>query len=68
MLKLNIIASATPETYRKLIGDIPLLENFEKNSKIDGITIVCVKDWIPHLKEILVEYKISKAESMTIFL
>ena len=31
MLKLNIIASATPETYRKLIGDIPLLENFEKN-------------------------------------
>ncbi len=36
------------------------LENFEKNSNIDGITIVCVKDWIPHLKEILVEYKISK--------
>ncbi len=36
------------------------LENFEKNSAIDGITIVCVKDWIPHLKEILLEYKISK--------
>lgn len=36
------------------------IENFEKNSNIDGITIVCVKDWIPHLKEILVEYKISK--------
>ena len=36
------------------------LENFEKNSNIDGITIVCVKDWIPYLKEILVEYKISK--------
>ena len=36
------------------------LENFERNSNIDGITIVCVKDWIPHLKEILLEYKISK--------
>ena len=36
------------------------LENFEKNSNIDGITVVCIKDWIPHLKEILLEYKISK--------
>lgn len=36
------------------------LENFEKNSNIDGITIVCIKDWISHLKEILLEYKISK--------
>ncbi|MBO5731244.1 MAG: 2-C-methyl-D-erythritol 4-phosphate cytidylyltransferase [Treponema sp.] len=36
------------------------LENFERNSNIDGITIVCVKDWILHLKEILLEYKISK--------
>lgn len=36
------------------------LENFERNSNIDGIIIVCVKDWIPHLKEILLEYKISK--------
>ena len=31
MYKLNIIGSATADTYRKLIGDIPLLENFEKN-------------------------------------
>lgn len=36
------------------------LENFERNSKIDGITVVCIKDWIPHLKEILLEYRISK--------
>lgn len=36
------------------------LENFEKNPNIDGITIVCVKEWIQHLKEILVEYKILK--------
>ena len=36
------------------------LENFERNKNIDGIIIVCVKDWISHLKEILLEYKISK--------
>lgn len=36
------------------------LENFQKNANVDGIIVVCVKDWIPHLKEILIEYKISK--------
>lgn len=36
------------------------LENFERNKNIDGIIIVCVRDWISHLKEILLEYKISK--------
>lgn len=40
------------------------LENFERNSNIDSITIVCVKDWIPHLKEILLEYKISKVHEI----
>lgn len=36
------------------------LENFQRNSHINSIIIVCVKDWILHLKEILEEYKISK--------
>lgn len=36
------------------------LENFERNKNIDGIIIVCVRDWISYLKEILLEYKISK--------
>lgn len=36
------------------------LENFERNKNVDGIIIVCVRDWISHLKEILLEYKISK--------
>ena len=36
------------------------LENFQRNSQINSIIIVCVKDWILHLKEILEEYKISK--------
>ena len=36
------------------------IENFQKNKQVDEIIIVCVKDWIDHLKEILEEYKISK--------
>ena len=36
------------------------LENFERNAHVDGITIVCVKEWISYLKEMLIEYKISK--------
>ena len=38
------------------------LENFEKNESIDAILIVCVKDWIPELKNILAHYNISKVK------
>lgn len=40
------------------------LENFERNSNVDGITIVCLKEWITHLKEILQEYKIKKVSQI----
>ena len=40
------------------------LENFQRHSQIDSIIIVCVKDWISHLKEILEEYKISKVSNI----
>ncbi|MBQ0166976.1 MAG: 2-C-methyl-D-erythritol 4-phosphate cytidylyltransferase [Treponema sp.] len=40
------------------------LENFQKNKLITGIVIVCVKDWIPHLKQIIEEYKISKVNNI----
>ena len=36
------------------------LENFQKNPHVNEIIVVCVKDWIMHLKEILDEYRISK--------
>lgn len=40
------------------------LENFQRNTNIDGIIVVCVQDWIPHLREILEEYKISKVQAV----
>ena len=36
------------------------LKNFEINQNIDGIVIVCKKEWIDLLKEIIDEYKITK--------
>jgi 2-C-methyl-D-erythritol 4-phosphate cytidylyltransferase len=38
------------------------LENFQKNENVDEILVVCIKDWIEHLKEILDEFKIPKVK------
>lgn len=40
------------------------LENFQRNERIDSVVIVCVKDWIGYLQEIIEEYKISKVEKI----
>lgn len=57
------LGGTTPKQFL-YVNDKPViihtLENFERNLNIDGIIIVCLKDWIPHLREILLEYKISK--------
>ena len=41
------------------------LENFERNPQIEKIVIVCIKDWIDHLKGLLEKYKITKAVWIT---
>ena len=38
------------------------LENFQRNPQIDKIVVVCVKDWIDKLKEIVAKYSLSKVE------
>jgi len=38
------------------------IENFQRNPKIEKIIVVCIKDWIEHLKEIVEEYSLSKVE------
>lgn len=51
-----------------MINDKPViihtLDNFEKNSSISSVTIVCVKEWISYLKEILLKYNISKVKDI----
>ena len=59
------MGGAMPKQFLSL-NDKPVivytLENFQRNENIDGIVVVCVEDWIEHLKEILDEYKITKVK------
>lgn len=43
---------------------IHTLENFQNHSEIDGITVVCIKEWIPYLKKILFKFGIDKVKSI----
>ncbi len=36
------------------------LEHFSDHPEIDGIIVVCIADWIPYLKELLIRFNISK--------
>lgn len=38
------------------------LENFQRNPQIEKIVIVCVKDWIDHLRELVAKYALTKVE------
>ena len=38
------------------------LENFQRNDQIEKIVIVCIKEWIEYLKNIINAYQISKVE------
>ncbi len=38
------------------------IENFQKNPQIEKIVVVCVKDWINHLRELIAKYALTKIE------
>ena len=38
------------------------IENFQRNKQIDKIVVVCIKDWIKHLRELVEQYGLSKVE------
>lgn len=40
------------------------LNNFQKNSRIDTITVVCLKDWITYFQEIISTYKLTKVTNI----
>ncbi len=41
---------------------IHTIMNFQKNDQIDGILIVCVKDWIGYLQNMVSEYQMTKVQ------
>ena len=38
------------------------IENFQRNKQIEKIVVVCVKDWIDYVKELVKEYGLTKVE------
>lgn len=38
------------------------IERFQRNPQIEKIVVVCVKDWIDHLRELVAKYALSKVE------
>lgn len=54
-----------PKQFMKVKGK-PIIaysiENFQRNFQIEKIVVVCVKEWISHLKEIIEKYKLTKVE------
>lgn len=43
---------------------IHTLEKFEECGDIDAVTISCIEDWIPYLKELLFKYRINKVKKV----
>ena len=59
------MGSSIPKQFIEVSGK-PIIaysiENFQRNTQIDKIVVVCVKDWIDRLKEIIAKYSLSKVE------
>ncbi len=41
------------------------IENFQRNDQIEKIVVVCVKDWIDHLRNLVQKYSLTKVEWIT---
>ena len=59
--------NALPKQFLKLHGKeiiIHTLEHFQNHGEIDGIVVACVKDWIPFLNQLLVQYRVDKVKAV----
>lgn len=41
------------------------IENFQRNDQIEKIVVVCVKDWIEHLRNLIQKYSLTKVKWIT---
>ncbi len=54
-----------PKQFMKVKGKpiiVYSIENFQRNKLIDSIVVVCVREWIDYLKEIIEEYQLTKVK------
>lgn len=59
---------STPKQFLELHGKpviVYTLEHFQRHGEVDDIVIVCLKDWIDELKELLARYRITKVSGIT---
>ncbi len=40
------------------------IEHFQNHPQIDGIIVVCIKDWIPYMEEMAYRYRLEKIKSI----
>lgn len=41
------------------------IENFQRNEQVEKIVVVCVKEWIEHLRKLIQQYSLTKVEWIT---
>lgn len=61
------IGSDIPKQFLKICGReiiIHTLDLFELNENIDEIYVVCIEDWIDHLKKLIAKYDIDKVKAI----
>ncbi len=62
------MGSDTPKQFLEVDGKpiiVYSIENFQRNPQIDKIVVVCVKEWIEHLKELINCYSLTKVQWIT---
>lgn len=61
----RMYTSSVPKQFME-VGGIPIIIhsilNFERHEEIDGISVVCVEDWIDDFKDMLQKYNIKKVK------
>ncbi len=43
---------------------VSTIEKFQRNNRIDGITVVCLKDWIEYMRKLVDKYDLNKVVSV----
>ena len=59
------MGSDIPKQFIKVVGKpiiVYSIENFQRNEQIEKIVVVCVKEWINYVKELVKEYSLTKVE------
>ncbi len=57
--------TAKPKQFLELNGKpiiVYTIEHFQKHPEIDSIAVVCIKDWIDHLKGLVESYRLTKVK------